>query len=57
MRDAPQLLLNHDLLDEGLQAQWLNPRNAEWQEAAPTEEGYYQSPSSDFWLLVLQPAE
>ncbi len=41
-------------LKEGLQAQWFDPRNTAWLEAATTAEGYYQPPTTEDWLLVLR---
>ena len=43
-----------DQLQDGLEAEWFNPRTAERQDAAPREEGYFQPPSSADWLLLLQ---
>jgi uncharacterized iron-regulated membrane protein len=41
-------------LQEGRKTQWLDPRTAERQDAAPDEHGYFQPPSNADWVLMLQ---
>ncbi len=48
------LKVDKDQPKRDIQAQWYDPSNAEWQEAAPNENGYYQPPSKEMWLLVLK---
>ena len=48
--------LNVDMnqLQDGLETQWFDPRTAERQDAAPNEDGYFQPPSSQDWVLVMR---
>ncbi|MDI6451656.1 LamG-like jellyroll fold domain-containing protein [Anaerobaca lacustris] len=48
------LNVNVDQLRNGLKAQWFDPRTAERHPAAPREDGRFQPPSKEMWLLVLQ---
>lgn len=43
-----------DQLQEGLKAEWFNPLTAERRQAAPREDGGFQPPSREDWVLVLQ---
>ena len=43
-----------DQLTEGLSAEWFEARTAERHDAESDENGYFQPPSSDDWVLVLQ---
>ncbi|MFP4173336.1 MAG: LamG-like jellyroll fold domain-containing protein [Candidatus Hydrogenedentota bacterium] len=43
-----------DQLQQGLDPQWFDPWTAEWRDAAPGEDGFFQPPSSADWLLVLR---
>ncbi|MFO7901438.1 MAG: LamG-like jellyroll fold domain-containing protein [Pirellulaceae bacterium] len=49
-------LLNVDMdpLQEGLQARWFDPRTAELRQAARRQDGYFQPPSKEIWVLTLQ---
>jgi len=48
--------LNVDMnqLQDGLATQWFDPRTAERQDAEPNENGYFQPPTSEDWVLVLR---
>ncbi|GEM_PF-2878589 len=39
---------------EGLQTTWFNPLTAERREAAPRDDGYFQSPSREDWVLLMK---
>jgi hypothetical protein len=41
-------------LQEGPEAQWLNPFTGKRQKAAPRPDGHFQPPSREMWLLVLR---
>lgn len=43
-----------DRLQDGLKAEWFNPRTAERQDASREDDGHYHPPSSRDWILVLQ---
>ncbi|TVS14985.1 MAG: hypothetical protein EA424_17525 [Planctomycetaceae bacterium] len=49
-------LLDVDLsqLQEGWKAQWFQPRTAERRPASPREDGYFQPPSNEDWVLVFR---
>ena len=50
------MLLNvdADALESDLEAEWFDPRTADWHDAIPTADGYYQPPSSEDWVLILR---
>lgn len=49
-------LLDVDLsqLQEGWKAQWFQPRSAARRPASPREDGYFQPPSTEDWVLVFR---
>jgi hypothetical protein len=46
--------VNLSQLKEGVKAQWFHPRTAERRPATPRKDGYFQPPSTEDWVLVLQ---
>jgi hypothetical protein len=61
-RDRAAIFVSHggwlkvdvEQLEKGLRAEWFDPLTAERREAAPGQDGYFQPPSREDWVLVLQ---
>ena len=61
-RDQAAIFVTHgalldvdtDQFQDGLATQWFDPRTAERQDAEPNENGLFQPPSNDDWVLLLQ---
>jgi hypothetical protein len=49
-----RLRVDTDQLRDGLQAHWFDPRTAERQPASALDDGSFQPPSKEMWVLVLQ---
>ncbi len=49
-----QLSVDKDQLKKGLKAEWFDPSNAEWRKATPNENGYFQPPSDENWVLIFK---
>ncbi len=52
--DGALLDVDRSRLQQGTKAQWFQPRTAERRPATPREDGYFQAPSTEDWVLVFR---